>query len=55
MPLDVLETLEVDIIDEVKLDEALEAMLTSSFGFSTNYFKDTAKSYSHFCGSGYQL
>jgi hypothetical protein len=38
MPFDVLETLEVDIIDEVKLDEALEAMLTSSLGFSTNYF-----------------
>jgi hypothetical protein len=36
MPFDVLETL--DIIEEVKLDEALEAMLTSSLGFSTNYF-----------------
>jgi hypothetical protein len=38
MPLDVFETLEVDMIDGVNLDEALEAMLTSSLGFSTNYF-----------------
>ena len=37
MPFDVLEILEADITDEVNLDDALEAMLTSSTTFSINF------------------